>query len=340
MSSILKGRVLAGPSYRGPKSDHFDGERFFNPGSEKPHTRIAELIKWRATRKGGAWRAYQDFPPGPKPPERVENGGLRVTFVNHATVLLQLDGVNVLTDPIWSMRTSPVSFAGPKRARSPGIRFEDLPHIDLVLLSHNHYDHIDLPTLRELAPHRPQIVTGLGNRALLEEHRIPGSSELDWWDETVVKGLQITCVPAQHFSNRGTTDRDTTLWAGFVIEGKAGKVYFCGDSGYGPHFKEIGRRLGPFKVALLPIGAYRPEWFMAPVHVSPAEAVKAHHDVRAEESVAIHFGTFPLADDAQDEPEQELAKVLAGEPSTRFRVMGFGEGREYAAAKTATSASR
>lgn len=241
-----------------------------------------------------------------------------------------MDGLNVLTDPIWSDRASPVAFAGPQRVRPPAIRFEDLPPIDLVVVSHNHYDHLDVPTLRRLAEvHRPHVVVPLGNTALLDRVGLRGSTELDWWQSVgVAPGVTVTAVLARHFSNRGAFDDGNTLWASFVISGPSGRVYFAGDTGYGSQFQEVARRLGPPRVALLPIGAFRPRWFMSPVHMGPDQAVQAARDLQAGTSVGIHYGTFRLADDGEDEPKEELAKALAAGAAPVFWVLDFGEGRE------------
>lgn len=328
--------VFAAPHYRGPKSDHFDGERFLNR-EPTGHAEALPVLKWMLTRKQGEWPDFSDDPPGPKPPPSRGRGEMRVTFVNHATLLLQMDGLNILTDPHFSERASPVSFAGPKRVRSPGIRFEDLPKIDVVLISHNHYDHLDLPTLRRLAERdQPRIYLPLGNTALLEREGIPGGQDLDWWQTAKLSDeVTLHAAPARHFSARGLTDRDRTLWGGFVIEGPAGAAYFAGDTGYGSHFKEVGERFGPLRLAMLPIGAYLPRWFMSPVHIDPAEAVRAHEDLKASTSVAMHFGCFPLADEGYEDPPRELARVLEekGIPKERFWVLGHGEGREVPSAE-------
>jgi L-ascorbate metabolism protein UlaG (beta-lactamase superfamily) len=254
---------------------------------------------------------------------------VRVTFINHATTLIQLDGVNVLTDPIWSDRASPVSFAGPHRVRPPGIRFEDLPPIDAVVLSHNHYDHMDVATLQRLQSTYPRlrVFTGLGNRAFLTAQHLDQVFEMDWWQTTPLAGtaVTITSVPNQHFSNRGLLDSDQTLWTAWVLEGTNGRAYFGGDTGYGPHFKAVGDKLGPFRLAVLPIGAYLPEWFMAPVHMSPADAVKAKGELGAKVMVPVHYGTFPLADDGETQPVEELRKSTQ-DPDVW--ILGFGEGRE------------
>ena len=321
--------AFSAPRYHGPRSDHFDGERFRNVGDANPRGWTA-FWKWMLHRQRGPWRPWTDSPPGPPPPRRVDEGAIRVTFVNHATTLIQLDGLNVLTDPIWSDRASPVAFAGPRRVRPPGIRFEDLPPIDAVLVSHNHYDHLDVPTLRRLESsfHAP-VFAALGNGSFLVEKGIARVRELDWWQSVDLhNGVRLWAVPVQHFSGRGVCDRNGTLWTGYVLQGKGGPVFFAGDTGFGPHFQSVRARFGPVALALLPIGAFRPEWFMGPVHMSPDEAVNAHRVLEARQSVAMHFGTFNLTDDGQDEPVEKLRAALEREhiPESAFRVLGFGEG--------------
>jgi len=322
--------VFSAPPYRGPRSDHFDGRRFRNVGKVE-HQGVGDLVRWMATRRRGPWRRVE-AEPGPPPPERVDGGRLRVTLVNHATLLVQMDGVNVLTDPVWSERTSPVSWAGPRRFRPPGLRFEDLPPIDLVVVSHNHYDHLDVPTLRRLArAHAPTVVNGLGNVALLEKEGIGGGVELDWWQETEVAGLRVVGTPAQHFSGRGPRDRDVTLWMGLWLEGASGAVFFAGDTGLGDHFTAIRARLGSPRLALLPIGAYRPEWFMRSVHMTPADALEAHLALGATTSVGMHYGTFSLADDGQDEPVEDLRAAVEAsghEAARRFVTLDHGIGMD------------
>jgi L-ascorbate metabolism protein UlaG (beta-lactamase superfamily) len=325
--------IFSAPLYRGPepRGARFDGERFLNEQPTESRG-VGDLVKWRLTGEPGPWREWTDAPWGPPPPPRVGRGELRVTFVNHATTLVQIDGINILTDPVWSHRVGPVSFAGPTRVRPPGIRFEDLPEIDVVVVSHNHYDHMDIPTLRRLGQaFNPRFFVGLGNAPTLHEQRIGNVAELDWWQTVELRnGVKLTAVPAQHGSNRGLADRNRTLWAGFVFEGAGGYAYFAGDTGFGPHFAEIRERFGAPRLAILPIGAFRPVWFMHPVHVSPAQAVEAHQALGARRSVGMHFGTFPLADDGQDEPVKELAAARAreGVSADHFWVLGFGEGRD------------
>jgi len=313
--------VFAAPRYRGPRSDHFDGHRFHNlrPGWQSERS----FLQWQINRAPGFWPRWIDAPPGPKPPQRVGDGRLRVTLVNHSTVLLQFDGVNLLTDPIWSMRCSPVPFAGPKRHRPPAIRFEDLPPIDAVLVSHNHYDHCDLPTLRRLTT--PRIFAPLGTAALIGAH----ATELDWWQSiALTPGITITLVPSQHFSARALSDRNANLWGGFVVSAPSGNIYFAGDTGWGDHFEQIRQRFAPIRLALLPIGSYLPRWFMKPAHIDPAEAVEAHLTLGAKTSVAIHYGTFHLGDDGEQTPVDDLRAAIAGKQVASFHVIEHGEGFE------------
>ena len=330
------GCFFSAPRYTGPKTDNFDGDRFYNQdrGREKG---FGDFLKWMANRDQGPWEGDPDAEPGPPPPKRVAAGELRVTFVNHATVLIQTDGLNILTDPIWSERGSPVDWAGPKRVRPPGIRFEDLPPIDVVLVSHNHYDHLDVPTLRRLAKeHLPKIFSGLGNAKLMRNKGIVDAYDLDWWQRTRLSGsVQITFVPAQHFSSRGMFDHHKTLWGGFVVESSTHRVYFAGDTGFGEHFEQIRERFDSITLAILPIGAYKPRWFMSSAHLSPQQAVEVHKILGAQRSMAIHFGTFPLGDDGEHEPVIELKAALEENRLTGddFWVLGFGEGRPVPAEK-------
>ena len=306
--------MFAAPKYRGPKSDHFDGKRFVNI-EPAGHAGFRDLVRWLLHREKGPWDDWREITPS-APPQRVAD--LRVTWVNHATFLIQTENVNILTDPIWSRRCSPVQWLGPKRHHAPGIRFEDLPPIDAVLISHNHYDHMDVPTLRRLK--RERTFVGLGNSAFLK-----GATDLDWWESAAIsESVRVHCVPAQHFSSRGLGDRDANLWCGFVIETPRGPIYFAGDTGWGPHFGMIRERFGPMRLALLPIGAFRPEWFMCAVHISPREAVRAAAALEAEVSIPMHYLTFHLGDDGQDEPLQVLREALR-EGGPRFEILEPGQ---------------
>jgi L-ascorbate metabolism protein UlaG (beta-lactamase superfamily) len=316
------------PKYEGPKSDHFDGEVFINRYPKYiPYT---EVIGWLLNRNKGPQRKWVDTVPGPPPPRRVDD--LRVTFINHSTTLVQINGLNILTDPVWSDQVGPANQLGPKRIRRPGIRLVDLPPIDIVLISHNHYDHLDLPTLRTLARlHRPKIYLPLGNKALLDQEKIPGGIDLDWWQsDSLEGGVSIVGVPATHNSGRGLADIDENLWSGFVISTPRGNVYFAGDTGWGPHFEEIAGRFGSLRLALLPIGAYLPRWFMAPSHIDPQDAMRAHHVLKAQTSLGIHFGTFMQSDEGEFEPNKDIDSIIASapEPKPQFWLLRQGEGRD------------
>jgi L-ascorbate metabolism protein UlaG (beta-lactamase superfamily) len=250
-----------------------------------------------------------------------------VTFIGHATFLIQTAAGNVLTDPMYSERASPLAWIGPRRVRQPGVRVEDLPPISTVLLSHNHYDHCDLPTLRMLAKRfDPSVITPLGNGRLVRSAGIRRFEELDWWQQATSSAPQITLTPAHHFSARTPFDRNRALWGGFTVRAGDVRIYFAGDTAYGDFFYDIRRRLGPIDLALLPIGAYEPRWFMQAVHMNPAEAVQAHLDLGAARSVAMHFGTFQLTTEAIDAPARaldEACRVKSVEPA-RFRILDVG----------------
>jgi L-ascorbate metabolism protein UlaG (beta-lactamase superfamily) len=257
------------------------------------------------------------------PPRQVEGGELHITLVNHSTVLLQQRASNILTDPIWSQRASPLSWIGPRRRRLPGVRKEDLPHIDIVLISHNHYDHLDMPTLRWLARRgNPQFVVPIGVDRLLRAKKMGPAHELDWGEAKTFEGTTIHCVPALHFAARGVLDRNKTLWCGYVIEAQNRALYFAGDTGFGDHFSQIRQRFGSPRLALLPIGAYEPRWFMSPVHMSPEEAVRAHEILGSGVSIAIHHGCFQLGDDGIDTPREQLSK--ASRPDS-FLILNNGQ---------------
>lgn len=322
----LTGCAFNGPAYRGPVSAHFDGERFFNPGRDTPDKSLLDVLAWKLTSEAEPWEERAVLTA--VPPARVSGGTIRATWVGHSTVLLQFDGLNLLTDPHWSPRASPVSFAGPRRFVAPGVRWEDLPPIDVVLLSHNHYDHCDLPTLARLAARdKPRILTMLGVDLLLAEAGIPGAEAMDWWDErTLAPGVTTTAVPAVHFSARGTGDRNRTLWGGFVVSAPSGRIWFAGDTGDGDFPEAIAARFAPIDLALIPIGAYLPRDFMRPVHIDPAEAVAVMRRAGVRTALGVHWATFPLGDDGQDRPAIDLDTALAaaGVPRPDFRVLPIG----------------
>ncbi len=296
-----------------PRETHWDGRRFFNLGAQ-PHG-LAGFLRWTTHRQRRPWRAHIPSQPGPRPVEHVDSGELLVTLVGHATVLLQTRGLNFLTDPIWSERASPLQFLGPRRHRAPGIRFEDLPPIDAILLSHNHYDHMDLPTLRRLRQaHNPAIFCPLGLAGPLRALGFTVIHELDWWQQIAWRGMDVHCVPAQHFSARTPFDRNRTLWCGWVLdhgEDAPEQIYFAADTGFGPLFARIRERFENLRLALLPIGAYEPEWFMGPIHMTPEQAVEAHRILSPGCSIPIHYGTFSLADDGEGDALARLSAALS-----------------------------
>ncbi len=253
-----------------------------------------------------------------------------VTFVGHSTFLIQTAAGNILTDPMYSNCAGPLNIVGPRRVREPAVRFDDLPFISIVMLSHNHYDHCDRRTLRMLAKRfDPIVVTPLGNRALVASSGIRRVEELDWWQESTTAPLPITLTPARHFSARTPFDRNRALWGGFRLVAGGVRIYFAGDTAYGSFFRDVRQRLGDIDLALLPIGAYEPRWFMQAVHMNPEEAVQAHLDLEAKESIGMHYGTFQMTAEGIDEPLHALDEALRARniPSSRFRTLGFGESR-------------
>jgi L-ascorbate metabolism protein UlaG (beta-lactamase superfamily) len=328
-------RKIAGPARAWPMSDHFDGRRFFNPtlpGGFAPTLRsIFKML--RAPRR--RWPRSVDNRGVPQLDATLAIDDIAVTFVNHATFLIQIGGMAILTDPIWSERASPFTWTGPRRVRKPGVAFDDLPKIDLVLLSHNHYDHLDLATLKRLREtFSPTVLVAAGDARLVGPLGFADMRELDWWDETPIGAeLNITFVPAQHSSARGLFDRQRSLWGGYVIESRGRRVYFSGDAGYSKHFSDIRSRLGSPDIALLGIGAYEPRWFMQPIHMNPAEAVRAHGDLSAKRSIGMHFGTFQLTPEAIDQPQADLEAALSqsGISVGEFVTLDEGETRIYRA---------
>ena len=263
---------------------------------------------------------------------RASVSQLTVTWVGHSSLLVQLGGLNILTDPMWSERASPVRFAGPKRWVSPGIAFDELPPLDVVVQSHNHYDHLDDVTVRRLARAHPDAawIMPLELGEFVRARGAHNVIELDWWQEHQVSSLRIAATPAQHFSARGFGDRGDTLWCGFALRaanGRGRSVYFAGDTGYHPEFQAIGERCGPFDLALLPIGAYEPRWFMRYLHMNPEEAVEAFRKLNARVMVPIHWGTFKLTDEAMDEPPRraQAAWGAAALPAGGYRQLAHGE---------------
>ena len=305
---------MANRYYNGPVSDHFDGERFFYPGGPGDKTRADMVGLFREPR--AKWPEAAPILPCPTPPPRVEGAAIRATFIGHSTYLIQTQGVNLLTDPVWSRKAGPFGLLGPTRATPPALALEDLPPLDAILLSHNHYDHLDLATLSRLARRRPcPVLTPLGNDTLLRRHdRRIDARALDWGQSLAVGPLRVTLEPALHWSARGLFDRRMALWGAFMIGGPDGRLYFAGDTGYGDGslFPAIAaRHQGPLRFAILPIGAYAPRWFMKEQHVDPDEAVAMFEALGAERAAACHWGTFQLTTEPYDEPPRRLAQALA-----------------------------
>jgi L-ascorbate metabolism protein UlaG (beta-lactamase superfamily) len=343
-SSIAAGLILAAATaagirlrtarkrlYNGPISDHFDGERFFDRHSV-PAKRFTDLLRWYRTRQEAKWPVWDPSPYADKPPQRVAGHSWRISYVGHASLLLQTSGLNVLIDPVWSARASPFRFAGPKRVNDPGIAFDALPPIDAVLVSHGHYDHLDIATLSRIArEHGARVITPLGNDTTMRARDKSIRAEAyDWHDRvTLNHDVAVTLVPTRHWSARGLFDRNKALWASFVIETPRGRIYHVGDSGYGDgyHFRSAREQYGPFRLAILPIGAYEPRWFMRDQHINPEEAVRALRDCGAELALAHHHGTFQLTDEAIDAPVHALAEALAQADIARekFRVLKPGQ---------------
>jgi L-ascorbate metabolism protein UlaG (beta-lactamase superfamily) len=312
-----------------PISDHCDGTHFFNPHSDADERTIADVITWQRTRNKAAWPEYVALASYEPPPSAVDPGRVAVTFIGHSTFMLRTADTVILTDPVFTTHAGPFGRIGPRRVRPPAVALDDLPLPDIVLVSHNHYDHLQPSSLRRCAHGaEPLFVTALGLGPYLRALTLQNVVELDWWQEADLGGgRHVTCVPAQHFSARTPFDRNRTLWCGFVVRSVTETMYFAGDSGYGPHFKEIGGRFPAIDVTLLPIGAYEPRWFMRPVHMNPAEAVQAHVDVSPRVSIGMHFGTFQLTDEAIDEPVLALARALEEREISEeeFMVLDFGE---------------
>jgi len=342
--------------YRGPVSDHFDGQRFFNPD---PDERVAPARRggsarfiWRAlTGKGQqAWPQQVAVKPGyppaaatacPVTPKRAAENWARcvpkvdptrmfATWIGHSTVLVQADGLNILTDPVWAERVGPWGLVGPKRVREPGIRFDDLPKIDLVLVSHNHYDHMDLATLRRLyARDRPLIVTGLGNDTILKDHGIGNVVARDWGGRVAVRpGVDVILERVHHWDSRWGSDRNRALWSGFTVTLPGGNLFFAGDTGWGDgSWPLAAAHDGPYRLAILPIGAFEPRAMMAPSHIGPVEAVAVFRRLGAAHALAVHWGTFRLSQEGIDDPPRLLAATLARDhiPGDRFRATEVGQ---------------
>lgn len=314
-------RRNANPYYTGPVTANFDGVRFTDGRAITKG--LPDVLKWQWQGGREAWPATYAAATPDKPPARSE--GLRISHIGHASFLIQVEGLNLLVDPVLSGRASPVQFAGPKRANPPGIAFDDLPPIDVVLISHNHYDHLDINTLRRIETRdRPRMIMPLGNDTIVRASLPDARAEAHDWDgQTALSDkVSVRLVPSYHWSARGALDRRMALWASFILQTPAGKIYHVGDTGYdtGALFREHGKAHGPFRLAILPIGAYEPRWFMGDNHMNPAEAVQVMQDLGAAEAIGHHWGTFQLTNEGVERPLEALGEALrvAGLPESRF----------------------
>jgi L-ascorbate metabolism protein UlaG (beta-lactamase superfamily) len=319
--------------YQGPPSGHFDGARFFNPEGQAPlssGSRRSFFSRWASATERAAWPDHVPVAPT-VPPRRVQDDEMRVTWVGHATVLVQTQGLNILTDPIWSDRASPLSFVGPRRVRAPGVRFDDLPRIDLVLVSHNHYDHMDLPTLRRLWDRdRPLIVTSLGNDTVIAGAGARAVAR-DWGGAVRVRpGVEVIVERVHHWGSRWMTDRNRALWSGFTVRLPGGNVFFAGDTGWGggSWVREAARH-GPFRLAILPIGAYEPRDFMRTHHVNPEEAMAIFEGLNPVRALGVHWGTFQLTFEPIDQPWQRLAALRRARGLADDRFVAVQAGRSF-----------
>ncbi len=310
-----------------PASDHFNGKTYFNPGGAAERG-LFDVLRWQLTSRRARWPKWVNVTPQPPPPAPAT--GMTATWINHSAFLLQTATHALLTDPVFSDRVSPVSWAGPRRVHAPGVAFESLPKIDAVLLSHDHYDHCDAASLRRLArEHQPVFLAPLNHRRLLAQLGATQVVELDWWQShPLAPDFTVTLTPARHWSRRVFGEPNHRLWGGFYLQAAERRVWFLGDSGYHDGiFQDIGRRCGAPDLALIPIGAYEPRWFMSGAHMNPAEAVRAHQDSGAKLSVAMHWGTFQLTDEPREAPPRALeeARAEAGISPNQFRVLAPGQ---------------
>ncbi len=324
--------ILSGCNYYdGVLSDHYDGSSFYN--EENDEHSIGDMIKWYWEMDSVEWPEWIDDVMQPPPPKFVDRNDLRVTLINQSTVLIQLDSINILTDPIWSDYAGPVSFLSANRIRKPGISLDDLPPIDIILISHDHYDHLDFPTLEQLLiKNKPIILTGLGNKSRLSSLEYEQVVELDWWQNYSFqsKDIDFTFVPCRHRSGRSLFDGSKTLWGGFVIKTNAGNILFMGDTAFGNFFNEVAKKFSPFRLTIFPIGSYEKRWFMKNQHMNPEDAVQAHIILNSKQSMGVHYATFnEHPEQSIDAHEKDLAEALNkyNIPEDKFWILKFGEGR-------------
>jgi L-ascorbate metabolism protein UlaG (beta-lactamase superfamily) len=316
--------------YEGKMSDHFDGNRFFDP-ENRNNKNFWSFLKWQFNKKSIKWPDHVEVKKYDIPPTRVLGNELRISNVGHVTFLIQTQGLNILTDPVWSERASPVSFAGPKRVIDPGIKFDDLPPIDVVWVSHNHYDHLDILTIKRLwRKHKPRIITPLGNDTIIQSYDKEIKVEsYDWGDKVIISdNLALNLSPMQHWSARGLFDRNKALWAALTIETDGGNIYFIGDSGYGNgrYFKRDKEKFKEFRAAMIPMGAYEPRWFMKYAHMNPDDMLKAHNDLGKPLTIPSHYDVFKLTDEGLGEAKIALAKAMQDQGiGDKVKLMEVGQ---------------
>ena len=333
---LLFGNAAAQDMSKMTKKHHIENG-FANTHNNYKLPGFSDMLKWRWDRIGkeNPNNGHYDFPMGENDPKFLQQNRTEttVTWIGQATLLLQIGGKNILTDPMFSERASPFDNIGPKRYIKPGIAMEELPQIDIVVVSHNHYDHLDTKSLKALHERdggdKTVFMAPLGLKAWFEDAGITNVMERDWWEETEFDGVTVVAVPVQHWSRRSMFSTNDTLWCGWAVFSPAFRFVFLGDTGYTPHFKEIAEKYGPFDLAAIPIGAYEPRWFMKFSHMNPEEAVKTHFDLNTRKSVAMHWGTFVLTDEPLDEPPRKLKeeREKAGISEDDFFILRHGDSR-------------
>lgn len=293
-----------------PKSDHYDGKTFYNPSGKAPK-KFLDLLKWWRE-EAAEWPESVPLKPQQALVKNLANDEMHISFINHASFLIRTAEWSLITDPHFTERASPLSFAGPKRVHPPGVSLDAIDRLDYVFISHNHYDHLDLESLHLLQKRFPKLIflVPLGNEKLLQSQGFKNILVADWWQKFDLLGLEFYLTPAEHWSARGLFDRNKSLWGGLLIKSNENSVLFAGDTGYGPHFKTLKDRFGKPDIALLPIGAYEPRWFMKNQHMNPEDAVLAHLDLKADLSVGMHFGCFQLTNESIDQPAIDLAVAM------------------------------
>lgn len=327
--SLLWGIPSTASKY--PLSNHYDGKKFFNINPVEKRN-FLDIFKWRWEGGRQEWPTQVANTAKPNFPSKSDPNRIHITYINHASSLIQIDGVNIITDPMFSERASPIEWIGPKRVRAPGAQISELPNIHYVIISHNHYDHLDLPSLRQLnEKFHPHFLVPLGNAELLKGEGIEKVTEMDWEQTFKSDNVLIDFLSIQHWSARGLFDRFETLWGAYYITIGKWKILFVGDAGYSNEYKKIYEKKGAPDVSILPIGAYEPRWFMKTFHMNPEEAVQAHLDLKSRYSVASHFGCFQLTNEAIDQPPKDLELSLKKNALSQeqFKVLEVGQTKEF-----------